>query len=66
MQKKSLVIAYVPVLHRSYQEFFQKFAGAELLILTRADLMQVSQLEYLKKDLRSLSKELLLAAIKSW
>lgn len=66
MQKKSLVIAYVPVLHRSYQEFFQKFAGAKLLILTRADLMQVSQLEYLKKDLRSLSKELLLAAIESW
>lgn len=64
MQRR--ILAYVPVLHRSYQEFFQKFPDAELYLLKREELLKIPQFDYLKKDLRALDSKLIIAAIKSW
>lgn len=63
---QQIVFAYVPVLHRGYQEFFAKYPNADLYLLKREELMQFAQLEYLKKDIRVLDLELALQAIKSW
>lgn len=63
---KQIIFAYIPVLHRGYQEFFAKYEGAELYLLDRAELMTFEELEYLKKDIRVLDIELASKAIKSW
>lgn len=61
-----ILIAYVPVLHRGYQEFFAKYAGADLYLLDRAELIGFAELEYLKKDIRVLDVALAVKAVKSW
>lgn len=66
MSQKAMLFAYIPVLHRGYQEFFAKYEGAELYLLDRAELMTFEELEYLKKDIRVLDIELASKAIKSW
>ncbi len=63
---KQLLFAYVPVLHRGYQEFFTKYSGSELYLLDRTELMGFEELEYLKKDIRVLDVDMVATAIKSW
>ncbi|AKM81759.1 MAG: hypothetical protein UT13_C0001G0800 [Candidatus Pacebacteria bacterium GW2011_GWF2_38_9] len=63
---KQILIAYVPVLHRGYQEFFEKYRGAELWLLDREELLSFEELEYLKKDIRVLDLSLTEQAINSW
>jgi len=63
---KQIIFAYIPVLHRGYQEFFAKYEGSELYLLDRAELLAFEELEYLKKDIRVLDLELAVTAIKSW
>lgn len=65
-KSKTLIIAYVPVLHRAYQQLLQQYAGAELWLLPRSELLQIQELEYLKKDLRYLSENLVQQALLSW
>ncbi len=63
---KQILFAYVPVLHRGYQEFFTKYQHADLYLLDREDLLDFEELEYLKKDIRVLDLSLTAQAIKSW
>lgn len=63
---KQIIFAYVPVLHRGYQEFFSKYPNAELYLLDREELLDFEELEYLKKDIRVLDLPLVVQAIKSW
>jgi dCMP deaminase len=63
---KQILIAYVPVLHRGYQEFFEKYRDAELWLLDREELLSFEELEYLKKDIRVLDLSLTEQAVKSW
>lgn len=63
---KQILFAYIPVLHRGYQEFFTKYQHAELYLLDREELLDFEELEYLKKDIRVLDLSLAVKAIKSW
>lgn len=63
---KQILIAYVPVLHRGYQEFFEKYREAELWLLDREELLSFEELEYLKKDIRVLDLSLTEQAVNSW
>lgn len=63
---RQIVIAYVPVLHRGYQEFFAKYPQADLYLLDKEELLDFEELEYLKKDIRVLDLSLATKAIKSW
>ena len=63
---KQILIAYVPVLHRGYQEFFAKYKEADLYLLDKEELLDFEELEYLKKDIRVLDLSLAQKAIKSW
>ncbi len=63
---KQIVFAYVPVLHRGYEEFFAKYAGAQLYLISREELLAFEELEYLKKDIRVLDVDQAVTAIKSW
>lgn len=63
---KQIIFAYVPVLHRGYQEFFAKYPNAELYLLDREELLGFEELEYIKKDIRVLDLSLAIKAIKSW
>ena len=63
---KQILIAYVPVLHRGYQEFFAKYEQADLYLLDKEELLDFEELKYLKKDIRVLDLSLVEKAIKSW
>lgn len=63
---KQILFAYVPVLHRGYEEFFAKYAGATLYLISREELLAFEELEYLKKDIRVLSVAKAQQAIKSF
>jgi len=63
---KQILFAYVPVLHRGYQEFFAKYKNADLYLLDKEELLDFEELEYLKKDIRVLDLPLVVKAIKSW
>lgn len=63
---KQILIAYIPVLHRGYQEFFAKYEQSELYILDKEELLDFEELEYLKKDIRVLNLSLAVQAVKSW
>ncbi len=51
-QKHQVIIAYVPVLHRGYVQFFDAFKSAQAIYLVNKATL--SQLDYLRKDLRAL------------
>lgn len=63
---KTAIILYVPVLHRSYQEFFQEQQAADLFLFTREELLSFPEFDYLQKDLRYLDENFVEAALKSW
>ncbi len=63
---KQIIIAYIPVLHRGYQEFLTKYPGADLYLLDKEELLDFEELEYLKKDIRVLDLSLAVRSIDSW
>lgn len=63
---KQILIAYIPVLHRGYQEFFAKYEQSELYVLDKEELLDFEELEYLKKDIRVLDLFKTVQAVKSW
>lgn len=58
-----LVIAYVPVLHQGYLNFFKNQAGSSDLWLIGKELL--AQVDYLRKDLRALDPEEMAELIRS-
>ena len=61
--KNKIVIAYVPVLHDGYRQFFEKHKDAELYIFG-ADI--ISEFSHLAKEIRQLDPNLTKQAIESW
>lgn len=59
-----VLIAYVPVLHRGYEDFFARHADAEALLIFGPET--ISRFEWLKKDLRCLDPQLVVEAVRSW
>ncbi|MCX6735595.1 MAG: deaminase [Candidatus Parcubacteria bacterium] len=59
--KKYTVVAFVPVLHCGYVEFFKKYPGS--LYLLYKDTFP--ELSFLERDLRALPSELMISAIES-
>ena len=64
MSRRTAILAYVPVLHDGYRQFFQKHAeGADLFILGQ-DL--ISKFTHLQKEIRQLEPDLVKKAVESW
>lgn len=59
-----ILVAYVPVLHRGYEEFFLRHRDADRLLLFGGGTLV--KFDWLKKDLRCLSPERAVQAIRSW
>src|SRR3989338_3772809 len=57
------ILAYVPVLHRGYRDFFMS-EKADKLLLFGPELLQ--EFEYLKKDMRALNPEDARIALEKW
>lgn len=53
---KLVIVAYVPVLHRGYIEFFKKYSPAQIMYVIGEELQAEADVElgYLRKDLRAL------------
>jgi len=60
---EKVVIAYVPVLHEGYRRFFEKHRDAEVFYVLGKDLIALE--DYLRKEIRELSPELMVKAIES-
>src|SRR3990167_3899320 len=63
-QMKKIIIAYVPVLHEGYRKFFEKHKEADMLYIFGDTL--VKKYDYLAKEIRQLSPELVKRALESW
>ncbi len=50
---QKIIVAYVPVLHRGYLQFFSRYPGVTKLYVIGGDLQK--EIDYLRKDLRALS-----------
>ncbi len=61
---RTVILAFVPVLHRGYVEFFQRHPEAKTLYLIGDDLVGLS--DYLHKEIRALGGRETLEAIRSW
>lgn len=62
---KKIIIAYVPVLHEGYRKFFGRHAiDIETLYIFGDSLIR--KYDYLAKEIRQLSPELIKKAIESW
>lgn len=63
---KKIILAYVPVLHQGYRQFFEKHASqARILYLWGEELIQ--EFDHLsRKDVRALASEQVKCAIQSW
>lgn len=58
------VIAYVPVLHEGYRRFFEKHSDAdEVFIFGKGS---IGEFDWLAKEIRALSPELVKSALESW
>ena len=63
MPSNKVIIAYVPVIHKGYLNFFQKFSDiTECFVVSQE---HIDSLEYLKKDIRALDPSQQVALIKS-
>jgi dCMP deaminase len=56
-----IFIAYVPVLHRGYLEFFDYFPTAKWIYVIGTELL--AEVDYLRKDLRALDPEIATVAV---
>lgn len=63
MPKRTLIVAYVPVLHAGYINFFKKNGTAQKLYIIGKQLL--AGMDYLRKDLRALSLDDQLKAVSS-
>ncbi|OHA26990.1 MAG: hypothetical protein A3C06_04455 [Candidatus Taylorbacteria bacterium RIFCSPHIGHO2_02_FULL_46_13] len=61
---KKIVIAYIPVLHEGYRAFLDKHADADEVFIFGETL--IKKYDYLAKEIRQLSPELIKKAIESW
>ena len=61
---KKAVMAYVPVLHEGYRQFFEKHCGDADLYILGEEI--ISQFSHLAKEIRQLDPELIKTAIESW
>jgi dCMP deaminase len=50
-----MIIAYIPVLHKGYLQFLQKYADAQVLYLVGEDLL--AEFDQMRKDIRRLEPE---------
>ena len=46
------IVAYVPVIHRGYLQFFEKYSDVETLYVLDSDILK--EIDYLRKDVRAL------------
>lgn len=58
------IIAYVPVLHDGYRQFFAKHQEAETIYLLSAEL--IGEFPHLAKEIRALSPELVRQSLSAW
>ena len=58
-----VVVAYVPVLHEGYRQFFEKHQDAKKLYIFGPEL--TAEFPQLKKEIRELDPELMRAAVES-
>jgi dCMP deaminase len=58
------IIAYVPVIHRGYIQFFDAFPEANTIYLIDRTAIGDDEVDYLRKDLRQLSVEEAVSAVK--
>jgi dCMP deaminase len=61
---KKILIAYVPVLHDGYRKFFERHLEADTIYVFGDSL--IKKYDYLAKEIRQLSPELVKKAIESW
>lgn len=59
-----IIVAYIPVLHDGYKKFIEKSLPADALFLWGKDLQNES--DYLEKEIRALSPELVKKSIDAW
>lgn len=58
------ILAYIPVLHRGYLQFFEAFPDADTLVLVPGDIAREFTPSH--KEIRALPEEKIVAAIQSW
>jgi len=61
---KKAIIAYVPVLHRGYLRFFEKYKSADKIFVLGQEL--IKETDYLNKEIRALDPNLIQKSIASW
>ena len=61
---KKVIIAYVPVLHQGYRKFFERHTDVDTLYIFGDSL--IKKYDYLAKEIRQLSPNLVKRAIESW
>ena len=59
-----IIVAYVPVLHDGYRRFFEKHKDAEALYIFGDSV--IKKYDYLAKEIRQLSPDLVKKAVESW
>jgi dCMP deaminase len=55
MKLKKIIIAYTPVLHRGYLDFFMKFGKGNTLLIPNKEVTDL--IEYIWRDMRAMSQE---------
>ncbi|MBX4211258.1 MAG: deoxycytidylate deaminase [Candidatus Yanofskybacteria bacterium] len=60
----SVVVAYVPVLHEGYFQFFERHRDSTSFVILGADLIKES--DYLRKEVRALDPQRVPLALKGW
>jgi dCMP deaminase len=61
---KSVIIAYIPVLHDGYRRMLERHPEADRLYLVAREV--VPELDHLRKDIRALDTGLVKTALESW
>jgi dCMP deaminase len=61
---KTIVIAYVPVLHDGYRQFFAKHKEADVVYVFGPEI--IKKFDYLAKEIRALDPELIRQALHAW
>jgi len=60
---KTVLIAYVPVLHEGYRQLFLKYKSADLYILGQE---LIGEFTHLQKEIRQLAPEIIQTSIEKW
>lgn len=64
MEKKTIIVAFIPVLHQGYKKMFKSHPEARELYILGPEL--TAEYPHLAKDIRQLEPELVKEAIESW